>query len=206
MPNMNFFKLLFLLVSLSSSTSGFAQKDHSVSASNHSIHQITIEPGIGIHTNFGIDLLLSNLVQWNPRKHLSIASYSSFNINNTTQRYFNGIKTDYNYSLNQKFGVGTTLYGKKRSHTFLLMAGVKYTSYQETLHDERFDKAGASISAVSPDYGLMYSLKKWHKKYFFTYRMYVPLYPWPTKGANILYLDGNMDNIALEFGMGMKIK
>ena len=37
------------------------------------------------------------------------------------------------------------------------------------------------------------------------YRMYVPLYPWPTKGSNILYLDSNMNNIALEFGIGVQI-
>lgn len=203
---MHFLKYFFPLLSLLSGAYSFAQTNNSVLANKPSIRQITLEPGIGIHTNFGVDLLLSNLVQWNPRKHLSIAAHSSFNVNNATQRYFNGIKTDYNYSINQKFGVGTTLYARKWSHTFLLMAGAKYTCYQETLEDERFDKVGTAIRAFSPDYGLMYSLKKWRKKYFFTYRMYVPLYPWPTKGANILYLDGNMDNIALEFGMGIKIK
>lgn len=204
---MNFFKYFFLLVSLLSRTYGFTQEGHPAPANNPStVRRITIEPAIGIHTNFGTDLLLTNLVQWNPRKRLSIAAHSSFNINNTTQRYFNGIKTDYNYSINQKFGIGTTLYAKRWSHSFFLMAGAKYTSYQETLEDERFDKVSTAISAFSPDYGLMYSLKKGWNKYFFTYRMYVPLYPWPIKGANILNIDGNMANIALEFGVGMKIK
>lgn len=204
---MNFVKYFFLVVSLLSSAFSFAQKNNPAPAGDPlKIPQITIEPAIGIHTNFGVDLLLTNLVQWNPRKHLSIAAHSSFNINNTTQRYFNGIKTDYNYSINQKFGIGTTLYGKKWSHTFLLMAGAKYTNYQETLDDERFDKTSITISTFSPDYGFLYSLKKRWKKYFFTYRMYVPLYPWPTKGADISYLDGNVNNIALEFGIGMKIK
>lgn len=203
---MNSLKYFFLLISLLPGTYGFAQKDISAPANKYStVPQLTIEPGIGIHTNFGTDVLVTNLVQWNPRKHLSIASHTSFNINNITQRYFNGIKTDYNYSINQKFGIGTTFYAKKWSHTFLLMAGARYTTYRETLDDERFDKVSTSISTFSPDYGLMYSLKRGWKKYFFTYRMYVPLYPWPIKGSNILYVDGNIDNIALEVGIGVKI-
>lgn len=195
------------MLSLLSGAYGFAQKDNSMLVNNpSSIRQMSIEPGIGIHTNFGTDLLIANLVQWNPRKRLSLAAHSSFNINNTTKRYFNGIKTNYNYSINQKFGIGTTLYSKRWSHTFLLMAGAKYTSYKESLQDERFDKVSIAIKAFSPDYGLMYCLKKGWKQYFFTGRIYVPLYPWPTKGADVLYLDSNRDNIALEFGMGIKIK
>lgn len=200
-------KYLMLLISLLFSDYGIAQKDISVITNEPStVRQLSIEPGIGIHTNFGTDFLLTNLIQWNPRKHLSFASHTSFNINNITQRYFNGIETNYNFSINQKFGVGTTFYSENWSHTFLFMVGAKYTTYRETLDDERFDKIGATISAFSPDYGLMYSLKRGWKKYFFTYRMYVPLYPWPTKGSNILYLDGNMDNVALEVGIGIKIK
>lgn len=200
-------KYLMLLIALLSGAYGIAQKDISVITNEQSkLWQLTIEPGIGIHTNFGTDFLLTNLIQWNPRKQLSFAAHTSFNINNITQRYFNNIKTNYNFSINQKFGVGTTFYSKKWSHTFLLMVGAKYTTYKETLDDERFEQVGSTIKAFSPDYGLMYSLKRGWKKYFFTYRMYVPLYPWPTKGSNLLYLDGNMDNIALELGVGMRIK
>jgi hypothetical protein len=202
-------KYVVFLISLFSSTYGFAQKEFSVTVAtkNHPVfRQLTIEPGIGIHTNFGVDFLVTNLIQWNPRKHLSFASHSSFNINNSTQRYFNGIKTDHNFSINQKFGAGTTLYTKRSSHTFLGMVGAKYTTYRETLDDERFDKVDTTLKSFSPDYGLMYSLKVGRKKCFFTYRMYVPLYPWPTKGADVLYLDGNMNNIALEFGIGIKIR
>lgn len=204
---MNSIKYLLLLSALFISAKGFTQKEIPVQIKQHSkvVRQLTIEPGIGIHTNFGIDLLLTNLVQWNPYKRLSIASYSSFNINNITQRYFNHIKTDYNYSINQKFGAGTSLYSKRSTHTFLLMIGAKYTSYKETLDSENFNKVSSAIDALSPDYGLLYSLKRGWKKCFFTFRMYVPLYPWPTKGSNILYLDGNMNNVALEFGMGIKI-
>ncbi|MBK8502605.1 MAG: hypothetical protein IPL46_10525 [Saprospiraceae bacterium] len=200
-------KLLILSTAVLVGTYGFAQKDISMPTKGLSpVGQLTIEPGLGIHTNFGTDFLITNLVQWNPSKHLSIATHTSFNINNITQRSFNGIITDFNFSINQKFGIGTTFYSAKRSHTFLLMAGAKYTTYRETLDDERFDQVGTTVTSFSPDYGLMYSLKKEWQKYFFTYRMYVPLYPWPTKSSNILYLDGNVDNVALEVGIGMRIK
>ena len=86
------------------------------------------------------------------------------------------------------------------------MAGVKYTAYQETLNNPDLDQSTTTISSVSPDYGLMYSLKKGGKKCFFTFRAYLPLSPWPTKGTDINYVDGNFNNIALEFGVGVKIK
>lgn len=203
---MNFLKYFFLLVFLLPGACGFAQKGTIVEINKPSeVRQLTLEPGIGIHTNFGTDILVSNLMQWNPRKHLSLAAHTSFNINNITQRYFNGIKTNYNYSINQKIGIGTTFYSKKRTHTFLFMVGVKYTAFKETLDDARFEKVGTTITSFSPDYGMMYSMKRGWKKYFFTWRMYVPIYPWPVKGSDIQYLDGNMDNIALEIGIGMKI-
>ena len=200
-------KILFVSILVLSFANSFAQRNIPAIKEKHTTaRQLTIEPGIGIHTNFGTDLLVSNLIQWNPQKHLSLASHSSFNINNPFQRDFNGIKTDHNYSINQKFGVGTTFYSKRSSNTFLLMAGIKYTSIQETLVNPDHNKVSTSINSISPDYGLMYSLKKGVKKYFFSFRMYVPLYPWPVKDFNISAADGNMNNVALEFGVGIKIK
>lgn len=186
---------------------GYSQNALATVDSKHSlVRKLTIEPGVGIHTNFGTDFLISNLVQWNPNKRLGFASYSSFNINNVTQRDFNHIKTDYNYSLNQKFGAGTTVYSKKYSHTFFAMVGIKYTAFQETLENPNFNKVSTSISALSPDYGMMYSLKRGWKKYFFTARFYLPLSPWLTKGAHIENIQGTLRDTALEFGMGIKIK
>ncbi len=168
--------------------------------------QLTIEPALGIHTNFGIDLLVTNLVQWNVNKRLSLASHSSYNINNITQRNFNYVETNYNYSLNQKFGIGRTFYSKRSSHSFFFMAGAKYTDYKETLVHPDFDKVSSAVSSFSPDYGMMYSLKKGVKNTFFSFRLYLPLYPWPIKGSDINYSESNMENIALEFGVGIKIK
>jgi hypothetical protein len=179
---------------------------HGYSQDMSQSRKLTTEPGIGIHTNFGTDVLISNLVQWNPNKRLGIASHSSFNINNVTQRNFNHVKTDYNYSLNQKFGAGATVYSKKTSHTFLFMAGVKYTAYQETLDNPDFDNVSVSIRSFSADYGVMYSLKRGWRKYFFTCRFYLPLNPWLTEGGQIEYIQGTLRDTALEFGVGIKIK
>lgn len=205
---MNLLKYLLLLSALLVSARGFAQKLPATLTNKHTpaVRPLTIEPGIGVHTNSGVDFLLTNLIQWNPYKRLSVASHSSFNINNITQRNFNHIKTNYNYSVNQKFGIGTSFYSKRSTHTFLLMIGAKYTSYKETLDSDDFEKTGIAIDALSPDYGLMYSLKWGRKKWFFTVRTYLPLYPWPTKGSNPLYLDGNMNNISLELGIGVHIR
>ena len=112
---MNLLKYILLLGALLICVLGFAQQEPSVKSDRHApvVRQLTLEPGIGFHTNFGVDLLISNLAQWNPCKHLGVASYTSFNINNITQRYFNYIKTNYNYSINQKFGAGTSFFPKE---------------------------------------------------------------------------------------------
>lgn len=167
---------------------------------------LTVEPSVGIHTDMDVDLLLSALVQWNPRRKLAFASHSSYNINNITSRDVESVHTDYNYSLTQRLGVGTTLYGKRSSHSLFLMGGVSYTAYQETLVNPSLEQVTVSISSLSPDYGLMYSLKKGGKKWFFTFRAYLPLYPWPMKGADINYVDANIYAISLEFGVGIRIK
>lgn len=198
---------LFIILSIVSSASTYGQSTKQATNEKHFLGlPLTIEPGIGIHTNFGTDLLLSILVQWNPVKRLALAAHSSYNINNLLQRNFNGIQTVYNYSINQKFGAGATLYSKKSSNTFLLMAGVKYTSFRERLVTPDNKNESASVSAFSPDYGLMYSLKKGVKNHFFCFRMYVPLYPIPVKAFDTWAADGNINNIALEFGIGIKIK
>lgn len=204
MKTNKYFAFLFFL---GISTFGVAQKNKdSGSTQSNALQQLTVEPGVGIHTNFGTDLLITNLVQWNPYKRWSFGAHSSYNFNNIRLKEFSHVKTDYNYSLNQKFGAGMMFSRKKGSHTFMLMAGVKYTAYKETLANPDFDKVTSSVSSVSPDYGLMYNYKRGWNKVFFTYRIYLPLYPYPIKGADILYTDGNMNNIALELGLGMKVK
>lgn len=199
---MKSFTYLSLVFVLFVSTTAFTQNQTPSAV----VRELTIEPGIGIHTNFGTDFLVTNLVQWNPTRRFSIGAHTSFNFNNILQRDFNYVKTNYNYSINQKFGAGTTFYSKKSSHTFLLMIGFKYTAFKETLYNPDLDKVSVSINGFSPDSGLMYSYKRGVKKCFFTFRTYIPLYPWPVKGSDIDNIDGNRDNIALEFGVGIRIK
>ena len=65
--------IVFLLVLVYASN--FAQLNIKVvTDKKHTIREITIDPAIGFHTNFGSDFLLSTLVQWNPLKNLSLAS------------------------------------------------------------------------------------------------------------------------------------
>lgn len=196
--------IFFLLLNFSAAT---AQRIPTGKSMQHSpVHELIIAPAIGLNVYSMGDFLISNVVQWNINKRLSISSYSSYAYNNAVKRDDNYIRTDYSYSLNQKFGIGTSLYNKRSSHTFSLMAGVKYDAFQETLHNPEFETVSASVQAVSPDLGLMYHLQKGMKKCFFSYRMYIPLYPYPFHSSDITSITGNLGNITMEFGIGVNLK
>ncbi|MEO8146843.1 MAG: hypothetical protein ABI723_04350 [Bacteroidia bacterium] len=204
---MKLIKYLSIYILLINSISAFAQNDSSKLTNKiFPIRKLTTEPGIGLKPYPISDVLVSNVLQWNVKKRLSIVSYTSYTFNSAFLRNFNYIKTDYNYSLSQKIGIGTSLYSKHFSHTFSLMAGIKYDAYKETLNNPEFEKVSMSVSSVSPDFGFMYNLKIGQKKYFFSYRMYIPLYPYPFRSADINSIDGNMANMSVEFGVGMRIK
>lgn len=182
-----------------------AQKDYSEKAKkNYSERIVTIEPAIGLEPMS--DLIISNLIQWNLKKRLSIVSYTSYSYNNAIQRDFNYINTNYNFTISQKFGIGTSLYTKHSSNTFSLMAGIRYDAFKETLENPDFEKVSASVSSVSPDVGLLYNLKIGKKKYFFSYRMYIPLYPYPLISSDVWSLNDNMVNLSFEFGLGIRLK
>jgi hypothetical protein len=184
-----------------------AQKDTSKTATGgYPVRRVTIEPAIGLETSQMFDLIISTLVQWNMEKRFNVVSYTSYSYNNLMDRDFNFIKTNYNYSLSQKFGAGTSLYTKHSSNTFSFIAGIRYDAFKETLENPDFETVSASVSSVSPDLGLLYNLKIGRQKYFFSYRMYIPLYPYPFKSSDILATDGNVANISLEFGLGIRLK
>jgi hypothetical protein len=194
----------FLLLGLSASAE---RKDSSGKAKkNYPVRIVTIEPAIGLRPWPISDFLISNVVQWNIKKRLCIVSHTSYSFNSAFTREYNYIKTNYNYCLSQKFGVGTSLYTKNSSNTFSFIAGIKIDSFKETLANPEFEQVSASVSSVSPDVGLLYNLKIGKKKYFFSYRMYLPLYPYPFKGLDINYIDGNEANLTLEFGFGIRLK
>lgn len=193
--------IAFLLLTLTVS----AQTDSSAGIKeNYPLRRLTIEPAIGMEPM--ADLIISNLVQLNLKKRINFISYTSYAFNNALQGDINYIKTDYNYSLSQKFGVGTSFYAKHSSHTFSLIAGVRYDAYKETLDNPDFEKFSASESSLSPDAGLLYNLKVGKKKHFFSYRMYIPLYPYPFKTLDIWSLSDNMANLSFEFGVGIRLK
>lgn len=204
---MKLIKYITLPILLLNVLSVFAQADSvPTSGKNFPMRHFTIEPGIGLNAMPVSDLVLSNVLQWNINKRFSAISYTSYVYNNAFEREFNFVKTDYNHSLNQKFGVGISVYSKHSMHTFSLLAGIKYDSYQETLNNPDFEKVSMSVTSLSPDAGLMYNLKKGRKKYFFSFRMYIPLYPYPLANSDMWSLDGNMANVTLEFGVGIRLK
>lgn len=204
---MKLIKYITLPILLLNVMSVLAQPDSiPTSRKNFPERQWTIEPGIGLNAMPISDLVLTNVLQWNINKRFSVVSYSSYAYNNVFLREFNFVKTDYNYSLNQKFGAGISIYSKHSMHTFSLLAGIKYNSYQETLNNPDFEKVSKSVTSLSPDAGLMYNLKKGRKKYFFSFRMFIPLYPYPIANSDLWSLDGNMANITLEFGVGIRLK
>jgi hypothetical protein len=52
----------------------------------------------------------------------------------------------------------------------------------------------------------MYNLKIGKQKYFFSYRMYIPLYPYPFKTYDFTAIDATLAGISLEFGVGVRLK
>jgi hypothetical protein len=74
------------------------------------------------------------------------------------------------------------------------------------MNNPEFEKTMVKVNSISPDFGFMYNGKVGQKKFFFSYRMYVPLYPYPVTGADISSITGNLSNISLEFGLGIRLK
>lgn len=204
MKHIIYLSLFFILVSLTAASG----QNGSIKTPRHSypMAKLTIEPAIGLNPYAMDNVLVSTIVQWNIERRLSIVSYTSYAYNNAMGRDFNFIRTDYNNSVSQKFGIGTSLFGKRSSHTFSMMAGIKYDAFQETLHHPEFEPVSASVKSVSPDFGLMYNWKLGMGKCFFSYRMYLPIYPYPLKSFDIWSIDGNLANITMEFGVGIRLQ
>lgn len=169
-------------------------------------HSLTIEPGVGITPYPMSDVVVSTLVQWNVTPKFNLISRTAYTANTVFGRDFNYIHTDYSYALGQTIGIGTSLYGKHASHTFSFLAGITYDATQETLNNPDFETVSMSSSALRPDAGLMYNAKVGKGKVFFSYRMYIPLYPYLFKTIDINAIDGNMANLSLEFGIGFRLK
>ncbi len=182
----------------------YAQNDSLKSSATYK-NKFTIEPGIGISPMPIVDMSLTNIVQWGIAKRFSVISYTSLKENNLFKRNFNYIKGTNNHTISQSFGVGTTFCSKHADHTFSMLAGIKYTTYTETMSNPQFEKVQVSISEWNPDAGLMYNLKLGRKRFFFSYRMYIPLAPYPMLSRDFSSVDGNIANISLEAGLGIRL-
>ena len=204
MSRISFLPILFMLLNV---LAGIAQTDSTqTTKEGFPLRTLSVEPAIGIHSMPLSDIVVSNLVQWNTHKHFHVVARTSFSFNTAFSRNFNYIHTDYSYSLSQTVGVGTSVYSKRASHSFSLMAGVKYDTNKETLNNPEFEQVSFALNTVSPDLGFMYHYTLGQKKYFFSFRMYVPVYPYPFKNFDINTIDGNMANLSLEFGLGIRLK
>ena len=192
-----------LLVSLQASAQGDTT---SLSALSYPLRKLTVEPAIGVNPYPNSDLLLTNLVQWNSSKRLALVSYTSFAFNNAFERTSGHVRSDYNHSLSQKFGIGTSRYCKRAVHSIALLAGVKYDAFQETWVDAEHGDVTARVKTTDPDVGLMYNVKVGRQKHYFSFRTYIPLYPYPIKTLDAWSLDGNLANVSLEFGVGIRLK
>jgi hypothetical protein len=51
-----------------------------------------------------------------------------------------------------------------------------------------------------------YYLRAGKKKHYFTYRMYIPHSPYPVITIDINSIDGNLANITLEVGVGIRLE
>lgn len=198
---------LFLWVLILKFSFASGQLQSSKEIRTHYPHRkLTTELAIGINPAPTSDMLFSNLLQWNINKRLSMHSYTSYTHVNAFHRNFNYIRNNYNCAFSQKIGLGISIFTKKSSSTFSLLAGIKYNAIKETLNNPEFEKVVVTLNSISPDYGLMYQLKIGKKKYYFSYRMYLPFYPYPTKSFDITCVDGNLANISLEAGVGIRLK
>lgn len=200
--------ILFLsAVFLLSNTPVMAQKRQAVQALKYfPATKLTVEPAIGINPAPMADISITNLIQWNILRQLNLTSHTSLNFNGPFKRNFNYITTNYNLSVIQKVGVGASFYTRKTSHTLSLMAGIKYDAYKETMNNPEFEKVSVTTNTINPDFGIMYNGKVGQKKFFFSYRAYIPLYPYPVRGLDFNAIESNVANISLELGFGIRLK
>jgi hypothetical protein len=176
----------------------FAQKK--TASAKYPFSQLTIEPAIGtrITTFLGnADVQLANLVQYNITRRFSVAAHTNFSFDIPANQ-FSDVKQNYSYTINQKFGIGTSFHGKRTTNAFFILAGLKYNAYSGTLKNTDFiDQITTQTSSLTSDYGMMYHIKSGRKKYFFSGRLYLPL----KDGTN-----GIIENANIELGVGIRIR
>ncbi|WP_026461276.1 hypothetical protein [Adhaeribacter aquaticus] len=140
--------------------------------------KLTIEPGIGtkLYSLLGSrDIRFTNLIQYNLANSITLVSHSALAFDFPNSR-ITDVEQNHSFTILQKLGIGTAIISKGASHNFLVLGGLKYNSYSGTLvNNHPIEKFTSKTSAFSPDYGIMYNLKKGKGKKFFSGRLYLPL-------------------------------
>ena len=97
MKTISYLIISFLFLSLT--TSAAQKESNEKTFKSYPVRKLTIEPAIGLNPYPMSDLVISNLMQYNIKKRLSVTMHSSYTYNNAFLREFNHIRTNYNYSL-----------------------------------------------------------------------------------------------------------
>ncbi len=163
--------------------------------------KLSIEPAIGLRLSsaFGlVDFQLSGLVQYQVNKRISLASHSAFSFDINSFAAFKNIKVKKSMTNFQRFGIGTSFYSNKGSHTFFFMAGVKDFKYSASINNPLLeDNVNSQFKTVAFDKGMLYNIKVGRGNPYFSGRVYAPVF------------DGKwiaIENASLELGAGFKIK
>jgi hypothetical protein len=167
--------------------------------------RLTIEPGVGISPMPVMDVSLSNIIHLDLGSSWHAVSYSAIRENNLFLRNFNHIRTTNNISVMQSLGMGSSLHTRRATHSLSLMAGLRYDTYHESMVNPEFEQVNVTISSWSPDFGVLYHAKLGRGKYFLSYRVYLPLNPYPFKTTDPTALDGNLGDVSLEAGLGIRL-
>ncbi len=141
------------------------------------IYRLTTEPAIGTHLSMSgaPDLHISNLLQYNITKKVGLISHTAISFGFPMSRMADIIQ-NYNYSLYQKFGIGTSFYIKNTVHVISVLGGIKYNAYSGTLSNDQIpEHITTKTNSITSDYGFMYNLKLIRRKYFLSTRLYVPV-------------------------------
>ncbi|TAF74835.1 MAG: hypothetical protein EAZ53_07190 [Bacteroidetes bacterium] len=163
--------------------------------------KLSVEPALGTRVSSmigAVDLQLSGLVQYNLHPRFHILSHTAISYDIIKYPIFNSVSINHSMTIFQKIGFGTSFYTKKMANSLNFVLGIKYFTYSaETNNESLEDKIPVQINVFSPDYGLMYNLKVGRKKYFFSGRIYAPVF-----NGKWFFLE----NANIELGFGIRLK
>ncbi|WP_118974818.1 hypothetical protein [Taibaiella koreensis] len=159
-----------------------------------------VQPAIGIVPwSLPVKATGSILLEYPVARNITLAAHSAFG--SVLDKDGFDIKTRYSIFLAQKLGAGLSFSGKKKRvrYAFLLLGGVKYIAFKESLEHPELETVTTTSHVTMPDVGLLCGLSLGRKRYVFHTRAYLPFYP--LKGYPI----STYTSISLEAGVGIRI-